>query len=193
MSDLSLADIDTPLSDESTSARSVSTSCSTPPLLSPNTAASKRDQVAREILSSEQSYVSSLDTLAIFYRIPLEAHVHTSDADLSADDIKSLFSQIDVLLAYHRRLLEDLAESAETWNESSCLGHVFLDIVQFLRLYSNYVNNYPRAQELVKRLYLSNVSGKFLRRLDSQPEVHGLSLKDYLIMPVQRIPRYGVV
>ena len=157
---------------------------------SSSSAPSRRDKVASEIVESEQSYVNYLETIALFYRIPLEANALMHADAVSADDLKSLFSQIDVLLAYHRRLLEQLLECQRQWSESSTLGGVFLEIVQFLRLYSNYVNHYPRSQEVLKRMYQSPSSGKLLRQLDEQPEVRGLSLKDYLIMPVQRVPRY---
>ena len=143
-----------------------------------------------EIVASEQAYVNYLNTIAVSYRIPLEAQAAVFSDAVSADEIKSLFRQIDVLLAYHRRLLEQLLECQRQWSESSTLGGVFLEIAQFLRLYSNYVNHYPRSQEILKRMYLSPSGGKLLRQLDEQPEARKLSLKDYLIMPVQRVPRY---
>ena len=62
------------------------------------------------------------------------------------------------------------------------------------KLYTAYVNNYDTAAALCEQLQSSNQKFRaFCQQADKNPRCKGLSLLSYLIMPVQRLPRYSML
>ena len=60
-------------------------------------------------------------------------------------------------------------------------------MADFLKMYTQYVNGYDNAMATINRLNKKKTFKKFLET--KQREI-GQSLMSYLIMPIQRIPRY---
>ena len=60
-------------------------------------------------------------------------------------------------------------------------------------MYSDYCRNFSSALEQVKAWKETVWMGPFLRACELQPDCEGLDLNSYLIMPVQRIPRYKML
>jgi hypothetical protein len=148
----------------------------------------KRERIVQEILSSEQKYVASLDVIVTTFLEALERS--RAESGLQHDDIKAIFGNIRVILACNRQLLADLEQSRRN---ASCaadtiIGNVFRQVVEYLRLYIHYVKNYAASSSVLRRLYRDNAA--FAREMAQLESGTSLSLKDHLIMPVQRIPRY---
>ncbi|CAN0181401.1 unnamed protein product, partial [Scytosiphon promiscuus] len=71
---------------------------------------------------------------------------------------------------------------------------VFLKSAPFLKMYSEYVNNFDSAQDTLTRLETDNLSfNAFLTACEKQKPCRGLHLRDFLILPLQRIPRYRML
>lgn len=65
--------------------------------------------------------------------------------------------------------------------------------IDFLKVYSQYVNNYDKAMETVSRLESDNPKfAAFLREREAKTGTI-VPIENYLIMPVQRIPRYSLL
>eukprot|EP00455_Lapot_gusevi_P057799 TRINITY_DN9948_c0_g1_i1.p1 TRINITY_DN9948_c0_g1~~TRINITY_DN9948_c0_g1_i1.p1 ORF type:complete len:233 (-),score=50.37 TRINITY_DN9948_c0_g1_i1:14-610(-) len=61
-------------------------------------------------------------------------------------------------------------------------------------MYTNYVNNHEHGIKLMKQLESSNEKFRaFLEQCMMNPKCKGLNLESYLIMPIQRIPRYKLL
>lgn len=64
----------------------------------------------------------------------------------------------------------------------------------FLALYSTYVTNYPTSIAAMKRLQSEDRRfALFLTKLKQNERCQGLDLTSFLIMPVQRVPRYKML
>ncbi|PRP88360.1 hypothetical protein PROFUN_03274 [Planoprotostelium fungivorum] len=115
---------------------------------------------------------------------------------LTREDIRDVFSQIEVIFAYHESIYEELQTRMKDWKWTSHLGDIFINMVDFLKVHTAYVNNYPTALASLNRLKGTNPAfAEWLRKTESRPECNGLVLEDideiqFLIMPIQRIPRY---
>jgi len=74
------------------------------------------------------------------------------------------------------------------------VGSVFLEMIPFLPIYTEYVNNYTVAVETLQTLVKKNSS--FASTLNScgSQQFHGrLGLESLMIVPIQRIPRYRML
>lgn len=81
--------------------------------------------------------------------------------------------------------------------EESRIGRVFAEHVAYMKMYSFYVNNYDNALRVLQtQLTHSKYKKKtkeFLRRCAKHPNHTQLGLQGYLLLPVQRIPRYKML
>ena len=145
----------------------------------------KRDNVAQEILATEQRYVKSLQQCIDTYLNALN-----NNNILSKANVKALFANIEEVCLHNKRFLRMLEDKMEGWNEQSCLGEVFCTFwVGYTKdVYSMYINNFDSALDLYYKLMDENP--QFNAFVMSSKKQIGLDLSSYLIMPVQRMPRY---
>jgi len=74
------------------------------------------------------------------------------------------------------------------------MGDVFLDMSEYLKMYTPYVDNFNRAMQTSIALETSNKAFRaFLKEAQAKPECRGLNLHSLLIMPVQRVLRYSLL
>ena len=78
-------------------------------------------------------------------------------------------------------------------NKGNNIGHIFAHASAFFKMYSTYTSNYSNASEVLESWTNSVRMGAFIRAVELQEQAHGLQLASYLIMPVQRIPRYKML
>eukprot|EP01113_Clastostelium_recurvatum_P033801 TRINITY_DN4510_c1_g1_i2.p1 TRINITY_DN4510_c1_g1~~TRINITY_DN4510_c1_g1_i2.p1 ORF type:complete len:1156 (-),score=386.35 TRINITY_DN4510_c1_g1_i2:12-3479(-) len=151
----------------------------------------KRRERAEEVLTTERTYVKQLSTVVELFVDPLKKRVSEKAPLLSGEDIFSIFSNIEVLLTCHRKLLEALQERMTNWDSTPQLGDIFLKNTSFIKLYKYYVNNFDKSIVTLKSAREKNAAfKKMISELDYTPQLSGLSVESFLILPVQRIPRY---
>ena len=142
--------------------------------------------IAEEILYTEKTYVEGLTVLLEKFFKPLQAA-----KIIPLPSIRRIFSDIEVLFGFNCQFLKSLEGRISKWNENEQkLGDIFLHGVEYLKMYTMYVNNY---NESVKEVTTCKQKiSKFAEFLDRvrYSECNGLDITSYLIMPVQRIPRY---
>jgi len=153
-----------------------------------------------------------LDDLLLRYVTPLK--VRHGQLSIERSDVDSLFSYIEPIIDLHHKINEHLhqhctpaltalqhttaattttpqaTEQVDGSSLSSLVGHVadcFLSYHAYLKMYVQYVNQYNSSMETLKRLSEGRKFVKFLAQTHRPPI---LDLPSYLIMPVQRIPRY---
>src|SRR3989338_9362304 len=146
----------------------------------------RRHRVVVELLSSEANYTESLRKMISYYKEPLTGV-------LSELEISSIFSIADLLAAFHATLLQGLQQCLESWTPQILVGCFLVEKLSFLRCYSAYINNYHLA---INTLAACEQHAPFRSRMqelcaaETEDGRHLQSLYSYLIMPIQRIPRY---
>ncbi|KAK3824528.1 MAG: Dbl homology domain-containing protein, partial [Benniella sp.] len=74
---------------------------------------------------------------------------------------------------------------------------VFAEHVPYMKMYSFYINNYDNALRVLQTQLTQAKHKKkmkeFLRRCAKHPNHNQLALQGYLLLPVQRIPRYKML
>jgi hypothetical protein len=151
--------------------------------------------VAREILTTERQYVGHLRTLVQEILGPLREHARSPGALITPEAVRSIFADVEVILGYHAHFLADLEARLRegAWGPHGKLGDLFLRMTQFLKTYAAYVNHFRRSQIQLGELRRRTEFEQLLARLQRQPACQGRTVKDYLIMPIQRIPRYRLL
>lgn len=70
---------------------------------------------------------------------------------------------------------------------------MLLTLAPFLRLYTQYSLNYGKAEEVLRTITQDKKIKQFLSEKASDSLCNGLDFSAYLIMPIQRIPRYRLL
>ncbi len=133
----------------------------------------RQKSVKAEVNSSERVYVTSLERLISKFMTPLRLRPDLA----SPQDIMRIFSNIELLYNFHRHFLEELEDKSKPLHQS------FLRMADFLKMYTQYINGYDSAMTTLARLGRKK---KFRRFMDEKKE----NIMSYLILPIQRIPRY---
>jgi hypothetical protein len=110
---------------------------------------------------------------------------------LTKQESDSLFGQVEVILLYNTRLYEELRErlAGPTYDpHSTKISDIFLRMKSFLQVYVGYSENYSRALKCYELLISQNSKTK--RVLKECEKKAGNVLEAFLILPIQRIPRY---
>jgi ABC-type transporter Mla subunit MlaD len=142
---------------------------------------------------------------------PLQQSLNSKDRTITYTeaDIKTLFSNLEVVIPLNVELLKELTTIVGNWSEQQKIGATFLRMAPFLKMYYEYsiayntaldtYNRLVRDQNFAQRLLVSliQIMNSFLvvlTRFFSQnyrtESGINLSLEHLLIMPVQRMPRY---
>eukprot|EP01104_Vermistella_antarctica_P011680 TRINITY_DN3293_c0_g1_i1.p1 TRINITY_DN3293_c0_g1~~TRINITY_DN3293_c0_g1_i1.p1 ORF type:complete len:1188 (+),score=330.11 TRINITY_DN3293_c0_g1_i1:280-3843(+) len=148
-----------------------------------------RKHICKEILSTEVNYVDSLQMVHDHFLLPMQAHSRKGGAFTNVE-FKTIFFNINVILNINKQLLKDLQLRWETWGPDQKLGDIFLQMVDYLKVYSTYVNNYNKAMGTFRQCRQDKDFVALLQDCINSTGKKSAGLQDYLIMPVQRVPRY---
>ncbi|EKM80039.1 hypothetical protein AGABI1DRAFT_57412 [Agaricus bisporus var. burnettii JB137-S8] len=159
--------------------------------------------VINELVSSERTYVKRLQMLKNDYADPLRSFARSKDtAIIPAYEAKTLFGNIDNLLPVNEAFLMDL-EKMQAPNGSRTVGgvgDVALRHFKELRGFEQYKQYYVKREDaqLIFEREASKKSSRFAAYIDhikyqaTDPK-NRVGLRELLMEPVQRIPRYTLL
>ncbi|XP_048577823.1 epithelial cell-transforming sequence 2 oncogene-like isoform X1 [Nematostella vectensis] len=156
-------------------------------------AGERRTALAQEILSSEVSYMQTLNILKEVFKTPLQAALASNRAIISLPNINALFADTDTLLAISRVMVDELSKrlANNNWDSHQCLGDVFMKFTAQLKAYTNFLNNYPVTLATLQRCKEQNPQFRaFLRRHENQPNTKMQSLAELFLEPGKRLKSY---
>lgn len=147
----------------------------------------KRTDIAKEILSTERTYVKGLQVMVKSYLEPLKRQ---PESVISQANVKKIFQGVEVIYSFNEELLTRLEKRMSEWYlKGQVLGDIFLEMVKFTKVYTMYVNNYNNALATFNECRKKNPQfAQFYANVKAQ--VGGGDFAFYLIMPIQRLPRY---
>eukprot|EP01125_Pyxidicula_operculata_P020431 TRINITY_DN7544_c0_g1_i1.p1 TRINITY_DN7544_c0_g1~~TRINITY_DN7544_c0_g1_i1.p1 ORF type:complete len:1260 (+),score=306.53 TRINITY_DN7544_c0_g1_i1:575-4354(+) len=155
----------------------------------------RRTKVAQELLTTEATYVRNLSIIIKKFQNPLLQIAKTSKKPLlQLNQIQSIFLRVDALFNFNYLLLSGLNTKMAQWSSLQLIGDLFLTIGDFYKEYMEYIENYDQSQAVLANAVVNNVKlAKWLERIRYSPICTGNSLSSYLIMPIQRLPRYELL
>lgn len=140
-----------------------------------------RNKVAVEIMKTEEYYVRSQQTLSDIF-------IRSLRKVLSEQDIDTLFSNIEVILKFNSKFNDDVKDRVSNWEKDSVISDQFINFAPFFKMYTQYVANHGRAIEFLNTIKKQNKFQKVMATIMKENTIQDIT--SYLIMPIQRIPRY---
>ncbi|KAJ2377225.1 hypothetical protein IW150_001503, partial [Coemansia sp. RSA 2607] len=154
-----------------------------------------RTKIAKEILETERSYVDGLEVIEKLYIAPL---LHS--AILTRKEVRQVFANFADIITLSRELLAQLegrlgSSARPAWDGSSGrVGDIFQRMAPFLKMYSLYVRNFRSALgDISAWLSTKPQFARFIEAAGARGESRGLGFQSYMLLPVQRIPRYRLL
>ncbi|CAJ0935869.1 unnamed protein product, partial [Mesorhabditis belari] len=153
----------------------------------------RAQMAAKELVDSEQRYVDKLRLLDQMFRLEVEAMEKAGD--IEKGKVSKLFSNISSLHTFHNtHLLPQLMDANRSWNNTRRISHVMKKLAPFLKMYSEYTNNYNDSVKVFEELRGKNKKfADLVAKLERLPECDNLPLSSHLICPVQRVMRYQLL
>eukprot|EP01119_Soliformovum_irregulare_P002283 TRINITY_DN12567_c0_g1_i1.p1 TRINITY_DN12567_c0_g1~~TRINITY_DN12567_c0_g1_i1.p1 ORF type:complete len:310 (-),score=45.72 TRINITY_DN12567_c0_g1_i1:208-1137(-) len=152
-------------------------------------------RILHELQMTETSYVNQLEIIVTGFVKPLIKSSESADGVVTQWEIESIFSNSAEILELHRQFLRELTQLQSDFPTS--IPRIIQLIVQTFddkaaQMYAHYLNNFDRSCTTLDRLNRSPTFVEFLEdafsRIKDGPSF--LHLPSYLMVPVQRIPRY---
>lgn len=81
--------------------------------------------------------------------VPLREAARTEPI-ISQDDIRTIFSTIEIVVATNLELLEGIQGRITTWHPNQTIGDVFITMAAFMKVYTNYVKNFNNALSTIQ-------------------------------------------
>jgi len=115
---------------------------------------------------------------------------------LERTEIYEIFLNWEVLFSVNSVLLKLIQERVLKWSVFQKVGDIFCSEV-FLSLqgvYQNYITKFEEATRKLDDLRKQNPNfNEFITQISKDPQCKKLNLESFLIMPVQRLPRYELL
>ncbi|XP_074167156.1 FYVE, RhoGEF and PH domain-containing protein 2 isoform X1 [Sminthopsis crassicaudata] len=154
----------------------------------------EENKIVRELLETEQTYVSRLHLLDRVFFEELLKEARSSKA-FSEDVVKLIFSNISSIHQFHSQFfLPELQRRVKEWTVVPRIGDVIQKLAPFLKMYSEYVKNFERAAELLA-IWTEKCPPfqEVIARIQNSEVSANLTLQHHMLEPVQRIPRYELL
>ena len=182
-----------------TIATSAPTSCDVSPMPSPRSQQRERTRVrvAQEIVATERTYINMLDAVIQLYVEPLE-ELAPKDKILAKEEMDKMFSNIRMIRTLNSQFLSELETCIIGWTDADettqRIGSIFLKTAPYFKMYTSYTNNFDAAMVLLSKKREGNKKfDEFCQRARYSQQASGLSLDNFLIAPIQRVPRYKLL
>eukprot|EP01084_Bolivina_argentea_P017178 32079_1 len=141
-----------------------------------------RIRAISELISTEQTYVDNLRLLNELYYIPL-----TQSKIIKQKYIQSHFGEIPTIINLNDNLLSTLKKN----KSNDRIGEAMLGFIPFLKMYQNYINKHEQSIKLLTELQKNNADfSAFLNLQRKEERAKFQTLQSFLILPIQRVPRY---
>ena len=173
-----------------------------------------RINVIQEILDTERTYTAHLIAVNQFFMKPLRDLADSGKPLITDMQFKDIFGGLDILCTMHTNFLQNIekviALSKENYQQNNqlntenlaqnengdifgevAIGDVFIELVNCLKLYRNYISNYDKAVDTLSTALENKKFKQFVQ--DQQTTYHTLGISSILITPIQRIPRYSLL
>ena len=150
---------------------------------------------AREMASSERVFVDCLRLICVDFRQAVtDAGSGREGPVVPEADLNRILSYLPHLLNLNEELLGDFELRLARWTVEPKIADVIVRKGPFLKLYSAYIRDFQAQSALLDECVAKYPRfGRTLRDFESSDRCKNLSLKTYMLKPVQRLPQYRLL
>jgi len=148
-----------------------------------------RVKVANEVFTTERSYVQSLAMMLKAYHDP---YIDGQKTGLTEKKVAALFTLNKVILTVANSFLAEVEVMCQNWDRDEIIAPTFIKFCPMFRTYRDYSSIHQ--QQILTILSKINSRSAFTSFQEKQiRSLQCLDLASYLIMPIQRLPRYKML
>ena len=180
------------LSDSDSESETLHTACDQPPS-SPD--ASRSFLVARELMTSEETFVDALRLLNEDFRTAaLAVPPDAKPPGIPPSDLTAILCHLPELQQLNEELLADLRARIANWGRQPLIADVIVRKGPFLKLYSAYIREFQAQRHM-----LDDCRSRYpgfdaaVAKFEASPRCRKLSVVHYMLKPVQRLPQYRLL
>nr|CAD7461280.1 unnamed protein product [Timema tahoe] len=159
----------------------------------------KRDKkafyIAHELMSSERIFIDVLKLLNIdFKNFVKQVAVEQKILVIPDEDLDKILNSLPQLQSLNEDFLHDLEDRISNWSSNKKMADVIVRIGPFLKLYTSYIQNFETQCAYLDECCIKYPKfAKVLKDFEATPRCQKLSLKHYMLKPIQRIPQYRLL
>uniref|UniRef100_A0A7S4NZ73 DH domain-containing protein n=1 Tax=Paramoeba aestuarina TaxID=180227 RepID=A0A7S4NZ73_9EUKA len=153
-----------------------------------------REKIVNELLETERSYCVSLGTVKMFFMPALESYLNQKHTHFTREHFKTLFGNLNEITALATSLQKELRTeiTAHSNSADACVGRIMRPRIADFLVYAKYLANFDHSLEVLGQITKKEKVAVLLKDAVAKSHVK-LDLGSYLIMPVQRLPRYEML
>ena len=150
---------------------------------------------AKEIASSERVFVDCLRLICVDFRAAVtQASTANGSPIIPEADLNKILSYLPHLQNLNQELLGDFELRLSQWSTLPKICDVIVRKGPFLKLYSAYIRDFQSQSALLDECVQKYPRfGKTLKEFELSDRCKCLSLKHYMLKPVQRLPQYRLL
>ncbi|EMS12143.1 Rho/RAC guanine nucleotide exchange factor, putative [Entamoeba histolytica HM-3:IMSS] len=143
-----------------------------------------RIKVTHEMVKTEDDYVHYLKEGIDKYRPIIQSFVE--NGALKKDSVQIIFNNMEEIYQFNSKFLNDLKKATEDMKPNKPWINVYKELEGALSVYTPYLVNYSESIERVEQiLCIECVRDALMKEKGNDKD-----MSSYLIMPIQRLPRY---
>jgi len=154
----------------------------------------RRQKIAEELVSTERTYVTLLRSLVEGLLREIKSRVGQLNEILTQGEIDEVFANVEEIVQFHDSLLSAFDARLASYSPLTQFGDIFVNKFKgdFVQMYQRYARDFDSIHLVIK--YLKGVKPEFRGCIDKfeseEKNRSGLLLNSFLILPIQRVPRY---
>lgn len=160
----------------------------------------KAYMTAKEIASSERVFVDCLRLICDDFRQAVkEAAIGSNGRDtlhpvIPEAELNKILNYLPQLQNLNHELLNDFELRLQNWSTQPKIADVIVRKGPFLKLYSAYIRDFQsQSAQLEECIQRYPRFAKVLKQFEQSGRCKSLSLKHYMLKPVQRLPQYRLL
>ncbi|KAL0268034.1 UNVERIFIED_CONTAM: hypothetical protein PYX00_010121 [Menopon gallinae] len=156
--------------------------------------ANKAFLIAKELMTSEEVFIDVLKLLNVDFRNFVEIRNKDKNSVIPQSNLNKILNHLPELQTLNEVLLADLKKRILNWETNPKISDVIVKKGAFLKLYTSYIQNFESQTKYLDDCVAKYPKfGKVLKEFESLERCKMLTLKHYMLKPVQRIPQYRLL
>ncbi|XP_066996128.2 FYVE, RhoGEF and PH domain-containing protein 6 [Anabrus simplex] len=148
--------------------------------------------IAKELMTSERVFIDVLKLLNVNFRQAVKNA--GGDSVIPEVELCRIINSLPQLQRLNEDLLRDLEERIENWTSVRKIADVIVKKGPFLKLYTTYIQNFEAQCNYFDECCQKYPKfAKLVKDFEASPICQKLSIKHFMLKPVQRIPQYRLL
>ena len=152
-----------------------------------------RKNVINELVKTEEIYVNNLNLIFQEIMVPVKGNKNILDSE----QYLILFSNLESIFKFNETFCSELISKFSNFiPQRTKIADIVEKYVPFFRFYFDYCNNFERSNFFLINLKKEKPNHRFLQflqPLENKATLKYMDLSNYLIKPVQRLPKYALL